>query len=372
MTARAHDEADLTRFAEFWRDEVTTAALYRDLAEVADAERRRLLLDLAEVEERHAAHWAVLVRAADRDMPEPSRPWRHRLMVAVARRLGIERVLPMIVRAEAADRDRYRRLAEAAPGMAQEEAAHGQALALARTGSVGEALALADARHRTSAGGSLRAAVFGANDGLVSNFALIMGVAGGTGNPSVILLAGIAGLVAGAGSMAAGEWVSVRSQRELYERELEVERWELAEFPEDERAELELIYRAKGLDDTAARQLAESIMADPEVALDTLAREELGLNPSDLGSPWTAALSSFLAFAFGALIPLLPFLFASGTDGLVASAALSAAALGGVGAAISLFTGRSAWRSALRMVLIGGGAAVATYLIGALVGVTLE
>ena len=214
--------------------------------------------------------------------------------------------------------------------------------------------------------------MFGANDGLVSNFALIMGVAGGTGDSAVILLAGIAGLVAGAGSMAAGEWVSVRSQRELYERELEVERWELAAFPDDERDELELIYRAKGLDAAAARNLADAIMADPDVALNTLAREELGLNPGDLGSPWTAAISSFLAFAAGALVPLLPFVFATGTAGLAVSAAVSALAPATVGATLSVFTGRAAWRSALRMVLIGGGAAVATYLIGSVVGVTLD
>lgn len=256
--------------------------------------------------------------------------------------------------------------------MAQEEAAHGRSLALTTGGSVGEALALADARHRTSAGGSLRAAVFGANDGLVSNFALIMGVAGGTGSPSVILLAGVAGLVAGAGSMAAGEWVSVQSQRELYERELEVERWELATFPDDEREELELIYRAKGLGAEAAAELAGAIMADPEVALDTLAREELGLNPGDLGSPWTAAVSSFLAFGAGAVIPLLPFLFATGPTAITASAIVAALALAAVGGVISLFTGRPAWRSALRMVLIGGAAATATFLIGSLVGVTLD
>jgi vacuolar iron transporter family protein len=372
MAARTYDEAELLRFADFWRDEVAAGALYRDLADIAEGERRSLLVSLAAAEERHAAHWAALLEAADWRMPRSPRPWRHRLLVAVARRLGVERVLPMVVRAEAADRDRYRLVAQAPPGMAAEEAAHGRALALVSAGSVGEALALADARHRTSAGGSLRAAVFGANDGLVSNLALIMGVAGGTGDPSLILLAGVAGLVAGAGSMAAGEWVSVRSQRELFERELEVERWEIAEFPDDERAELELIYRAKGLDAAAARQLADSIMADPDVALDTLAREELGLNPGDLGSPWTAAISSFLAFAFGALIPLAPFLFTEGSIGMVASAVLSAVALAAVGATISLFTGRSAWRSALRMVLIGGGAATATYLIGSLVGVTLD
>ena len=143
-------------------------------------------------------------------------------------------------------------------------------------------------------------------------------------------------------------------------------------FPDDEHDELELIYRAKGLDGDAARTMADAIMADPDVALDTLAREELGLNPGDLGSPCTAAVSSFFAFAVGALVPLLPFVFATGTVGLVTSAAVSAVALATVGATISVFTGRPAWRSALRMVLIGGGAAGATYLIGSVVGVTLD
>jgi len=364
--------AEVVRFETFWRDEVAAAALYRDLAGLVDDDRRRLLLELAATEERHAAHWAALLEEQGRELVEPSRPWRHRVLLLVARRFGVDRVLPAVIRAEAADRDRYRASVHAAPGMADEETAHGRALALASTDDVGAGLALADARHRTSAGGSLRAAVFGANDGLVSNFALIMGIAGGTGDPAVILLAGIAGLVAGAGSMAAGEWVSVRSQRELYERELEVERWELATFPDDEHHELELIYRAKGLDGDAARTMADAIMADPDVALDTLAREELGLNPGDLGSPWTAAISSFLAFAVGALVPLLPFVFATGTAGLVTSAAVSALALATVGATISVFTGRPAWRSALRMVVIGGGAAAATYLIGSVVGVTLD
>jgi VIT1/CCC1 family predicted Fe2+/Mn2+ transporter len=231
---------------------------------------------------------------------------------------------------------------------------------------------MADARHRITAGGSLRAAVFGVNDGLVSNLALIMGVAGGASDPGVIVLAGVAGLVAGAGSMAAGEWVSVRSQRELFERELKVERWELEEFPDDERHELELIYRAKGMDRPEAAALAERIMADPDIALDTLAREELGLNPGDLGSPWVAAISSFVAFAFGAVVPLLPFLLGVIAGGaVVVSALLSGVALAGVGAAISVFTGRSMWRSGLRMVAIGGGAAAVTYLIGSLVGVTV-
>jgi vacuolar iron transporter family protein len=362
---------DLDRFEAFWRDEKAAAALYRDLGEL-DADRRQMLLELAATEERHAEHWAALLGNAGRPPLTFSRPRRNRVLVWVARRFGVARVLPAIIRAEAVDRDRYRANPHAAPGMAQEEATHGRSLALTAGVSMGQALALADARHRTTAGGSLRAAVFGANDGLFSNFALIMGVAGGTGRPGMILLAGVAGLVAGAGSMAAGEWVSVQSQRELYERELDMERWELAHFPDDEREELELIYRAKGLSEQAAAELATAIMTDPQVALDTLAREELGLNPGDLGSPWTAAVSSFLAFAAGAVIPLVPFLFTTGTIGIAVSAIVSALALAAVGGIISLFTGRPAWRSALRMVLIGGAAAIATFLIGSLIGVTLD
>lgn len=355
----------------FLTDELAAAALYRELAELSDDERRRLFLELAATEERHADHWRQVLRAAGREPQPGRRSWRSRMIGRLARWVGVERVLPAVIRAEAADRDRYRAVPHAAPAMADEEAEHGRRLALASSDSVGAGLAMADARHRTSAGGSLRAAVFGVNDGLVSNFALIMGMAGGTGQADVVLLAGAAGLVAGAGSMAAGEWVSVRSQRELYEHELTVEAWELEQFPDDERHELELIYRAKGLPDDQARQVAAAIMADPSVALDTLAREELGLDPADLGSPWSAAISSFLAFALGALVPLIPFLVAAGSGAVLTSALLSGVALAGVGATISLFTGRSALRSGLRMVLIGGGAALATYLVGSLIGVAI-
>lgn len=363
---------DLAQFEMLWRDERAAADLYRALAAIDDT-HRDLLVELAATEDRHAEHWVGLLRAAGREPGRLRTPVRHRLLVWWARHRGVDRVLPAVIRAEAADRDRYRQMPHATEEMADEEADHGRALALASSDSVGAGLALADARHRITAGGSLRAAVFGVNDGLVSNLALIMGVAGGAPDPGIILLAGVAGLVAGAGSMAAGEWVSVRSQRELYERELRVERWELDQFPDDERRELELIYRAKGMDTALASALAERIMADPAIALDTLAREELGLNPGDLGSPWTAAVSSFVAFAVGAVVPLVPFLFGvTGGGAVVWSALLSACALAAVGGAISVFTDRSAWRSGLRMVVIGGGAAAVTYLIGSLVGVTLD
>lgn len=223
-------------------------------------------------------------------------------------------------------------------------------------------------RHRTG-GGNLRAAVFGVNDGLVSNASLIMGMAGAAAEPRMLLLAGVAGLLAGAFSMAAGEYVSVRSQREVFEYQIGLEREELEEYPQAEADELALIYETKGLERDEARRLAQTLIADPERALDALAREELGLNPDELGSPWGAASASFLAFGAGAVIPLLPFLLDEGPRAFAASVALAAAALFGVGATLSVFTGRSAFASGLRMLAIGATAGAATYGIGSIVGV---
>jgi VIT1/CCC1 family predicted Fe2+/Mn2+ transporter len=226
-------------------------------------------------------------------------------------------------------------------------------------------------RHQNgAAGNALRAGVFGVNDGLVSNAALIYGVAGAGPEPSVIVLTGVAGLLAGAFSMASGEYVSVRAQREMYEYQIGLERDELDQYPDEEAAELALIYAAKGMEPGAARTLADTLMQDPERALDTLAREELGLNPEELGSPWIAAISSFLAFTAGAALPLLPFLFGD-VAALTSSVALTAAGLFAVGASMSLFTGRRAWMSGLRMLAIGGMAGLATYFIGAWLGVSL-
>ncbi|RPH60393.1 MAG: hypothetical protein EHM83_14515, partial [Burkholderiales bacterium] len=225
-------------------------------------------------------------------------------------------------------------------------------------------------RHRTG-GGNLRAAVFGVNDGLVSNASLIMGMAGAAAEPRTLLLTGVAGLLAGAFSMAAGEYVSVRSQREVFEYQIGLEREELEEYPQAEADELALIYEAKGFPADDARRLAQALIADPERALDTLAREELGLNPDELGSPWGAAIWSFLAFAAGAMIPLLPYLLADRGSAFGASIALAAAALFAVGATLSFFTGRSALRSGLRMLAIGSAAGAATYGIGSLIGVSV-
>jgi len=232
-----------------------------------------------------------------------------------------------------------------------------------------------DGERMTGTGktGTLRAAIFGVNDGLVSNAALIMGFAGADQPRSVILLAGISGLLAGAFSMAAGEYISMRIQREVLERMLHLEAHELgAEDLSEETAELTQIYRRKGLSDELARRVAEEVMKDPEVALETHAREELGIDPKEgLGSPVGAAASSFGMFAVGAIIPLIPFLFVGGTSGVLISAGLTAIALATVGALTSRLTGRSALVSALRMLAIGGGAAIVTYVIGSLVGVNV-
>lgn len=229
-----------------------------------------------------------------------------------------------------------------------------------------------ESRHSgIGGGGNLRAAVFGVNDGLISNLSLILGVAGASSNSGFILLSGIAGLLAGAFAMAAGEWISVRSQREMYEYQIELERKELDEYPEEEAQELTLIYVARGMERAEAYALATRMLSDPKVALNTLAREELGLNPEELGSPWGAATSSFLSFAAGAFLPLLPFLMSSGRPALLAAILLTAIALFSVGAAISLFTGRSAYRDGLRMLAIGAVAGALTYAIGSLLGVSL-
>jgi len=224
-------------------------------------------------------------------------------------------------------------------------------------------------RHRALGGGTLRASVFGVNDGLVSNTCLVMGVAGAAVEPGIILITGVAGLLAGAFSMAAGEFISMWSQREMFEYQIAQEKDELERYPAEEAEELALIYAARGIPLEQARDVATKLIANPAQALDTLAREELGLNPDDLGSPIGAALSSFLAFCIGASLPLIPFLFGL-SQGVLIAATLSGVALFAVGAALSLFSGRSALLGGVRMLLIGSAAAAATYGIGSLFNVS--
>lgn len=337
-----------------WQEEKRSAHLYRVVAEQeAGTARQGLFQDLAREAEKQALIWERKIRAAGGELPRAFRPdLRTRLVAVLVRRFG-----PRPLRAVLA--------AMKVRGMSLYSVADPRHY-------VPEAPGAMERRHRGLAGGgNLRAAVFGVNDGLVSNASLIFGVAGATADSGMILLAGIAGLLAGAFSMAAGEYVSVRSQREMYEYQIGLERDELKQYPEEEASELAMIYAARGIPQEEARRMASMILADPTRALDTLAREELGLNPAELGSPWGAAGFSFGSFGVGALLPLLPFLFDSGPAALHVSVALTAAALFGVGAVLSLFTGRRALHGGLRMLLIGGAAGLLTFLIGKLLGVSL-
>ena len=368
---------DVERYRENWQDEIESAARYHAMA---DSEARSgvgtVYRELAAMEEKHAAFWERQMSEAGAS-PGPRRiGWRTRVLVWLARRFGAGLVLPTIAAGEHRDRDDYIAQAETrGTRMAAQERNHARILGLLASGTSGVergVLAQIEGRHRNVGGNALRAAVLGANDGLCSNLSLVMGVAGAAPSGRAVLLAGIAGLVAGAFSMALGEWVSVTSARELAEREVATEKSELEVTPEDEREELRLIYEAKGLSQGEADQLSRELLARPRTALEVLTREELGIDPGDLGgSPWTAAGTSFLLFAIGAAIPVLPLVFASGWTAVAASATVSALALFGIGAAITILTGRSVWRTGLRQLVLGLSAAGSTFLIGRLVGVAI-
>lgn len=223
-------------------------------------------------------------------------------------------------------------------------------------------------RHRDVTGGTARATVFGVSDGLVSNVALILGVAAAASERSGVLVAGVAGLLAGAASMAAGEYVSMKAQSELVERELEIERRSLARQPAAETRELAAIYRQRGLDPDRAREMAEAVMADPEVALEVHAREELGVNPDETGNPVAAALSSFVAFGVGALLPLVPWFFIEGTTAIIVSAIVGFFAAAAVGLVLASFTERGYLRTATRQVTWAVVACSVTFAIGTWLG----
>ena len=371
---------DNGRRVKHWRDlldsERDAAALYSRIAATETGERRVIFEELADVERRHAAHWEEKIRGAGGTVPPPGRPSvRTRLLSAAARRLSPGAVLPLIERTERADAGRYDSDPDADPGMAADEHGHARTIAKLIEGgrpSPQHQIARREPWHRGDRSGTLRAGVFGVSDGLVSNTALVMGVAGSGASHTVILLAGTAGLLSGSFSMAAGEYVSMASQREMYEREIALEAQELEEKPEEEHDELVLLYRAKGLPRSDAARMADRIMADRQVALDTLAREELGLDPGQLGSPVSAAVSSLLTFAAGALVVLLPYFAGGGTAALVAAIVLAAAALVAVGSGIGILNGRSAVRSGLRQLLLGGAAALITFGIGHLIGASVS
>jgi VIT1/CCC1 family predicted Fe2+/Mn2+ transporter len=295
-------------------------------------------------------------------------------MALMARTFGASVIAPTMASEERQSRTMYDAQPEAAgTSLAADERSHARTLHRITGGLSGAMLSRFEGRHRSIDGNALRAAVLGANDGLVSNFSLVMGVAGATGESEPVIIAGIAGLLAGSMSMALGEWLSVQSSRELYANQIEVERAELEAFPAEEEEELRLLYEAKGLPEAEARMLAARIMSgDREVALDVMAREELGVDPDDLGgSAWVAAITSFVLFGAGAFIPLIPFLITGGPPAIVGAAVLSGIGLFALGAAITLLTGRGAFRSGLRQVGFGLAAAAITFGIGALLGTAI-
>jgi vacuolar iron transporter family protein len=349
---------------------------------LAEAEKNPNLAEvykrLAATEKRHVDTFTAKLKAAGVGVPEFRPSWRTSTLIWLAKRFGVKAVLPTVMSMESAASMDYSKEEDAkTKGMIAEEQSHARLIKhisqSTKGGLEGGALAQIEGRHRAAGGNALRAAVLGANDGLVSNLSLVMGVAGASLSGSTILITGLAGLLAGAISMALGEWLSVKSTRELYEAQIAAEKAEIEASPKEEAEELALIYQAKGLDPTQAKMMADQIMSDKENALDTLVREELGIDPTDRGgSAWVAAFTSFFLFAFGAIIPVIAFFFMSGHGAIILSLALSVIGLFAIGAGTSLFTGRGVFFSGLRMALFGLGAAAITYLIGRWIGVNLS
>jgi len=372
------DPADARRYLENWQDEVDSASEYRAMAaSESDPRLAKVYANLAAMEEGHIGFWEDRLRRAGATVPPRRASWRSRVLAAIARRLGPDMVLATIAAKEAVDQNGYVRQPETAnTAMPGHERWHAKVLReLVSTqprGLQGSFLGRLEGRHRSVGGNALRAAVLGANDGLCSNLSLVMGVAGAAIDSHGILVTGLAGLLAGAGSMALGEWVSVTSSRELAQREIRIEASELREDPEGEGEELKLIYEAKGLSSSEAETMARRLLADRTTAIDALAREELGIDPKDLGgSAGEAAAASFVLFALGAVVPILPFLILRGSLAVTASAAVSALALFLLGAAITVLTGAPVWRSGGRQLVLGLAAAGLTFGIGKLIGVAI-
>jgi VIT1/CCC1 family predicted Fe2+/Mn2+ transporter/rubrerythrin len=379
--------------------------LYDALARIEkDPRRAAAFRHIAHNERRHAEIWAQRLEELGASVPPPARPrMRIRVIILIARVFGTRAVSELVQSLEGDEESTYESQAPNAEieSIAADEREHAhiweelgaegviepqqdagrQKRALATVTAAGhpaidgtepaepDDVQRRERWHRSGRSGTLRASIFGVSDGLVSNLSLVMGVAGASDQGSLILLAGIAGLLAGAFSMAAGEYVSMQSQRELFERQIELERAELQAMPEEEQRELAALYMAKGFSRDEAERMAARMFEDPRTALDALVREELGLDPSELGSPWGAAAGSFAAFCVGAAVPVIPYLFGGGTASFVASLVLSLGALFLVGAGVSLLTGRGTLFSGFRQMGLGAAAAAVTFLVGRIIGV---
>ena len=366
------------RYIENWSDERNTASLYHLISELEkDPRIAEVYLRMEKIELRHADHWVKLMKEGGETLPEFKPSTRARILAWLARRFGASMILPSMQTMEQSGVKSYNQQAEA-KGMGGDEAGHANIInQLTRTtirgGIEGSALAQMEGRHKATGGNALRAAVLGANDGMVSNLSLVMGVAGATLEGNAVLIAGVAGLLAGAISMALGEWLSVQSSRELYENQIKIETMEINRNPQEEIEELALIYEARGLATDQARSLASQIMENKESAIQTLAREELGIDPDELGgSAWEAALTSFFLFAIGAIVPLFAFIVWKGMTAVLISIVMSTVGLFVLGAVVTLFTGQTVLKSGLRMVIFGLLAAAVTFGIGKLIGVSVS
>jgi len=357
--------------------EVDAAYLYNRVADTEeDPAIARLFRDLAAIEQDHADHMLAHLQAQGVPAKLPGPSGRARFLNRLGKILGYEYVIGVLM-----DLEKSIAVAQTKHKQAQEVPLSGneqnhvrllQALINNKSRVAGEKLSKIEGRHRSIGGNALRAAVLGANDGLVSNLSLVMGVAGATDGGNSVLVAGLAGLLAGALSMALGEWISVKSSQELYERQMELEMAEIESNPEGETKELALIYMAKGIPEEQAHQMAGDVMSDKTHAHEILVKEELGINAEELqGSAWEAALASFFLFAAGAILPVAPFFFGGGFRAIAISIGVSTAGLFLIGAAITLFTGRNVWYSGFRQVLFGLAAAAITFGIGKAIGVQI-
>ena len=355
--------------------EIDTCYLYQKLAEnEPDATIADVFRQMSEIEKGHAEAFAKRENISLVNLIKPS--WRAKTLNTIGRLFGYDYILGVLLDTEKSlssniiSNKKKKNLK-----ITGSEINHVKILRsiLEKEENVtGKQLSKFESRHRTVGGNAIRAAVLGGSDGLLSNFSLVMGIAGATSGNNSVLLAGIAGLLAGALSMALGEWISVKSSKELYENQMDLEMDELVTNPEGEKKEIALIYMAKGIPESQAREMASEIMKDTNQAHQLLVVEELGINPDDLnGSAMEAALYSFFLFAIGAVIPVIPFMFISGMKAVALSVCLSALGLFLIGAAITLFTGKNVWFSGFRQVLFGLAAAAVTFGIGKIIGVAI-
>lgn len=355
--------------------EVDASYLYNKLAEnESDPTIANVFRQMSEIEQSHAEAFAKKENIPVEQLMQPS--WRAKTLNTIGRIFGYDYVLGSLMDTEKSLSNAI--ILTKKKNQMELTGTENNHVTILRTilekedKVTGAQLSKFERKHRSVGGNAIRAAVLGGNDGLVSNFSLIMGIAGATAGQEGVLLAGLAGLLAGALSMSLGEWISVKSSQELYENQMQIEMDELETNPEGEMRELALIYIAKGVPEEQAHTMAQDIMKDKGVAHDVLVREELGINAEELkGSAMEAAVYSFIFFAIGAIIPVIPFFFLTGMNAVMLSVGMSAVGLFLIGAAITLFTGKNVWYSGFRQVLFGLAAAAITFGIGKLIGVSI-